>query len=204
MPQRNLINNYTRIISFDNDLEKSCFWKHFWKCHLHIKLLVYTLWKKMKKKLQKLLMRKKNSWRKLNWNSWTIIIYWMEMFSFQNDLLFFTSFFSFSCQLYAKKVLFLGQIFETEILMNLHALRSPIPENHIFSSWSGCVCYQHSLKINYNRDFKFGIQHLYYMQILLKTYCEIWSKTLNAGAHKIILIHYDLWTEFIISAFLYI
>ena len=33
-----------------------------------------------------------------------------------------------------------GQIFEMEILMNLHILRSPESEKHIFSVWSLCVC----------------------------------------------------------------
>ena len=40
----------------------------------------------------------------------------------------------------ADKVLFLGQIFEMEILMDLHVLRSPESENHIFSGWSVSVC----------------------------------------------------------------
>ena len=35
---------------------------------------------------------------------------------------------------------FLGQIFEVEILMNLHILRSPESKNHIFSGWSVSVC----------------------------------------------------------------
>ena len=39
----------------------------------------------------------------------------------------------------AVKVLFLGQIFEFEILMVLHDLRPPESENHILSVWSVCV-----------------------------------------------------------------
>ena len=39
-----------------------------------------------------------------------------------------------------KKVLFKDQIFEMEILMNLHVKMSPEFENHIFSAWSVCVC----------------------------------------------------------------
>ena len=35
----------------------------------------------------------------------------------------------------AEKELFWGQIFEMEILMDLHVLRSPESENHIFSGW---------------------------------------------------------------------
>ena len=43
----------------------------------------------------------------------------------------------------------MGQTFEIEILMDLHVLRSPESENHIFSGWSmcTCVCYQHNSKI---------------------------------------------------------
>ena len=37
------------------------------------------------------------------------------------------------------KVLFLGQIFETEIFMDLLVFKSPESENHIFSVWSVCV-----------------------------------------------------------------
>ena len=43
-----------------------------------------------------------------------------------------------------EKVLIWNQIFEMEILINLHVLRSPESENHIFSgqslSLSLCVC----------------------------------------------------------------
>ena len=38
-----------------------------------------------------------------------------------------------------EKVLFWGQIFEVEILMDLHVLRSPVYEKHIFSVWSVCM-----------------------------------------------------------------
>ena len=33
----------------------------------------------------------------------------------------------------------LSQIFEVEILMDLHVLKSPESENHIFSTWSVCM-----------------------------------------------------------------
>ena len=35
--------------------------------------------------------------------------------------------------------MFMGQIFEMEILMELHVLRSPESKNHIFSKWSVCA-----------------------------------------------------------------
>ena len=45
----------------------------------------------------------------------------------------------FSYPYMVEKVLHWGQIFEMEILMDLHVLVSPESENHIFSSWSVCV-----------------------------------------------------------------
>ena len=86
-----------------------------------------------------------------------------------------------------EKVLILGQIFEMEILMDLHVLRSPVYENHVFSvccrlrkkycteSMYVCecgVCYQHNSRTNCCRDFKFGILHLYHMQMQLETFNE--------------------------------
>ena len=39
----------------------------------------------------------------------------------------------------AERVLFWGQISEMEILMDVHFLRSPESEDHIFKAWSVCV-----------------------------------------------------------------
>ena len=39
-----------------------------------------------------------------------------------------------------EKVLFLGQIFEMHILVDLQVIRTPESENHFFSVWSVCVC----------------------------------------------------------------
>ena len=41
---------------------------------------------------------------------------------------------------YSREFLFWGQIFEMEILNDLHVLRTPKSENHIFSVWSVCMC----------------------------------------------------------------
>ena len=62
-------------------------------------------------------------------------------------------------------------------------------ENHIFSKWSVCICYQHNSKTNYSRIFKFGILHLYHVQMLLETFHKDRTKTLCTGMHKRILIH---------------
>ena len=51
-----------------------------------------------------------------------------------------TFFFTFSDPYMIEKVLFLGQIFEMKILLDLHVLRAPESKNHIFSGWSVCVC----------------------------------------------------------------
>ena len=70
-------------------------------------------------------------------------------------------------------MLFLSQIFEAEILMNLHVMRSPESENRIFN-----VCYQHNSKTNFSRNIKFGILHLY-IQMLLETFYNDRRKTLG-------------------------
>ena len=56
-----------------------------------------------------------------------------------------------------EKVLFWGQIFEIEILMDLQILSSPESENHIFSGWFVyvCACYEHSSKINSSKNLVF-------------------------------------------------
>ena len=90
-----------------------------------------------------------------------------------------------------EKVLLLGQIFELKILMDLHVMRVPESENLIFSVWSVrmCVFYQHNSKTNYSRNIKFGILHLYDLQMLLEISHKNRTKTLCTGAHKRILIH---------------
>ena len=47
-----------------------------------------------------------------------------------------------------------------------------------------CVCYQHDSETNYSRNTKFGIQHLYLIQMLLETFYEARTKTLSTGALK--------------------
>ena len=105
--------------------------------------------------------------------------------------------FTFSYPYIVEKVLFLNQIFKMEILMDLHVLRSPESENHIFSVWSvslcvcvcACVCLLSAyLRNKLNRNIKFGIQHKYHIQMLLETFHEDRTKTLCTGAHKRILI----------------
>ena len=49
-------------------------------------------------------------------------------------------FFNFSYKCMVVKILFQDQIFEIEILMDLHVLRSPESENNISRGWSMRVC----------------------------------------------------------------
>ena len=118
--------------------------------------------------------------------------------------------------------MFWGQIFELEILMDLHVLKAPESEDRIFEVWSVCmcvciyiyiyvcvsvcliVCYQNNSKTNYSINIKFGMLYLYHVQMLLKTFYKDWRKTLCTGTHKRIVIHYGLWMEFLLSEFSYI
>ena len=69
-----------------------------------------------------------------------------------------------------KNVLFLGQIFEMEILMDFHAMRAPLSENHIFSIRSVCMCVS---------DLRKTQKHEIFSKNRTKTRCT--------GAHKRIL-----------------
>ena len=51
------------------------------------------------------------------------------------------------------------------------------------------VCYQHNSKTNYSRNIKFGILHLYHIQMLLESFQKDRTKILSTRAHKSILIH---------------
>ena len=52
-----------------------------------------------------------------------------------------------------EKVLFVGKILKTGILLDLHILRSPESENYVFRGWSDymSVCYQDNSKTNNNK-----------------------------------------------------
>ena len=50
-----------------------------------------------------------------------------------------------------EKAIFLGQIFEMEILMGLHDVTLE-SENHTFSVWSVCVCHPYNSKTDNGRD----------------------------------------------------
>ena len=108
--------------------------------------------------------------------------------------------------------MFWGQIFETDILMDLHVLKSPECGNHIFCIWSvslcGSVCigvfYQHNSKANGSSNTKFSIVHLYDILMPFESFYKDRRKSLFIGANNRILIHYGLWSEFLVSKFSYI
>ena len=72
--------------------------------------------------------------------------------------------------------------------MDLHVLRYPEPENHIFSKWSVSVI-NTTQKQKTSRMFKFDILCLYHIQVLFETFYNDQIKTLCTGAHKRITIH---------------
>ena len=83
----------------------------------------------------------------------------------------------------AEKILFLGQIFKMEILMDSHFLMVPVSENHIFSGWSVCLLSAYlKKKKNIEKTTKFGILYLYNM--LLKTFYENQTKCLYRDTQK--------------------
>ena len=89
-----------------------------------------------------------------------------------------------------QKVLFLGQTFEKEILMDLHVLKSFEFKNHILVICL-CVCvhYQHNSETDNNRNFKFSFLHFYHVYMLLENY-ENQRKCLCTEAQKRIVTGY--------------
>ena len=96
----------------------------------------------------------------------------------------------------------------------IYILWGPRNPKIIFLAFGLCVCVyvgvgiclcdynQHNSKTNNSRNIKFGILHLYYMQMLHETFYKDWTKTLCTGVYKRILMHYGLWREFLAIEFL--
>ena len=103
-----------------------------------------------------------------------------------------SNFLLFFIHVMVEKVLFLGQIFEMETFDGFTRLRSPKSENHIFNGLSVCVyvcvclceCYQHNSKTNNNKNIKFGIQHLYHVQMRLEIFYKDRTKFLRTRHSK--------------------
>ena len=57
----------------------------------------------------------------------------------RDNYVFIVPLFNFLLAMYGRKSIVLGQIFEIDILMNLHVLSSIESENLIFNGWSVCV-----------------------------------------------------------------
>ena len=108
-----------------------------------------------------------------------------------------------------KKVLFLGRIFEIEILMDLHVMKTPESKNQIFSIWSVCMCVSVSvISITQKLVTAETSNLVFYICITYRCYLKLFyedrTKSLCTGAHKRILMHYGLWTEFLVIEFLLI
>ena len=70
-------------------------------------------------------------------------------------------------------------------------MKAPESENKIFNilsvcSMCACVCvyHQHYLKTNYSKNIKFGILHLYHIQMLLEMFYKDQIKTVYRGTQK--------------------
>ena len=94
-----------------------------------------------------------------------------------------------------EKILFLGQIFEIELLMNLRVFRFPQSKNLIFSGLPAyvcgcrrlcvCVCVSslNNSQINNTRNSKLGISDLCNMDMVHETFYEegtIWGTQNNS------------------------
>ena len=71
--------------------------------------------------------------------------------------------------------MFLGQIFEVEILMDLHVLRSPESEKHIFSKWSACVCVTF-ISITQKQNTAETSNLVFYISIMYRCYLKLFIK----------------------------
>ena len=111
-----------------------------------------------------------------------------------------------------KEVLFLGQCLKMEISIDLHVLRSPESENHIFSGLSvcmyACVCYQHNSKekkihITESPNLVFNIYIIFrcYLKLFMKIRQIVWIQghnkvfeNITAYGRNFSLLHFNKFT----------
>ena len=105
----------------------------------------------------------------------------------------------------------LCHIFEKGILLPLYVIRSLESVNCIFSIWSVCMCVCVSvISITEKQITAEALNLVFYICIIHRCYLKLFffykdqTKTVCTGTHKRILIHYGLWTEFLINEFQYI
>ena len=84
-----------------------------------------------------------------------------------------------------------------KILMDINVSRSSEYKT-TYSVVCLCVWNCQNWKTSYSRNSKFGILHLYHTRMLLETFYEDWINCLCTRVHINILIHYGLWTEFLV------
>ena len=83
--------------------------------------------------------------------------------------------FTFSYLYMAEKVLLLGQIFEMEILMNLHVLWFSESQYHIFSVWSVYMCMS-VISLTQKQITAESSNLIFYICIMYKRYLEPFIK----------------------------
>ena len=134
-----------------------------------------------------------------------------------NAIFFIYAKFNFSYLCKVEKVLFRSQIFEMNILMDLHVLRSSECENHLFSSRSVgvnvCVrlyvCVSVISIVQKQSAGELETLNLVFFiyticRCYLKLFKKIGQKLFVQGVYKRILIYYGLRTEFLDCEFSYI
>ena len=110
--------------------------------------------------------------------------FWLYLNIFTFTFLFFL--FSLT-HVMVEKVLFLSQNFELEISMNLHVMKTPKSEKHIFGlrvCACLCVCHQYNSKTNYSRNTKIGILYFIIYTCYLKLFIKISQKLCVQGHTK--------------------
>ena len=100
-----------------------------------------------------------------------------------------------------------------EILMDLCVLRSFESENHIFISWSLCVCMcflSEQLQKTFTAETPNSVWiyiciiaslHLHHIKMLFETFYENRESSLYTEVHKSILKYYGVWEEFLVCEF---
>ena len=93
-----------------------------------------------------------------------------------------------------------SQIFEMEILMDLHLFRYPESGNQVFRGWSDCVP-QLPKQLQNKLQQKLQIWYSTFVSYVFETFCEDRTNNLCIGEHKRNRKLFNLWMEFLFSAF---
>ena len=100
-----------------------------------------------------------------------------------------------------EKVLFLGQIYKMEILIDLPILRSPESENHIYSDLCVCMCLT-VINITQKQITAETLNSVFNICIIFRCYLKVFMKIgqiVCVQDHEKTLMYFSLWTEFLFS-----